>query len=469
MVGHDSIIPSERNKGLIILRKVIGMSVLIKRPTIINRGERIEGVSILIEGDRISKIISPSDPLPIADRVIEAEGLVCLPGVIDDQVHFREPGLTHKGDIESESRAAVLGGVTSYMEMPNCIPQTTTIEAWKDKMERGADHSFANYSFYFGATNDNSHLLPNLDLKYTPGVKVFMGASTGNMLVDNEDALHDIFSSSTLLIATHCESEEVIQNNKARVMKEVGEAPGVEWHPIIRSAEACYESSKKAAKLAEEAQAKLHILHLSTARELALLSDDKNITGEVCVHHLWFTDEDYKDCGSLIKWNPAIKTKEDREALRDAVRNGTLNIIATDHAPHLLSEKEGGALKAASGGPLVQHSLVMMLELASQGVFTIERVVECMCHNPAKLFEVESRGYIDEGLYADLVLVRPNVEWVVGEENIASKCGWSPLTGVTFHNRVEYTFVNGREVVSDGVVVEDSKGKAAMALTFNHK
>lgn len=456
-------------KGSCEVRDDFPMTTLIKSATIINEGQRLEGASLLIRDERIAKVYLSSDELPHADRVIDAEGLLCMPGVIDDQVHFREPGLTHKGDIATESRAAVLGGVTSYMEMPNCNPQTTTLEAWQDKMERGSDHSYANYSFYFGATNDNSGLLSQLDLKYTPGVKVFMGASTGNMLVDREEVLKDIFEHSPLIIATHCESEEVIQRNKQRVIEEQGEEAGVEWHPVIRSVEACYDSSHKAAKLALESRAKLHILHLSTADELPLLDKRQGITGEVCVHHLWFSDEDYARLGTKIKWNPAVKGVEHREALRAAVRDGLLNIVATDHAPHLPSEKEGGALRAASGGPLVQHSLLMMMALVRQGVFTLERVVECMCHNPATLFEVEDRGYIREGYYADIVLVNPNSPWVVSKENVASKCGWSPLEGYTFQDRVVGVFVNGHEVVREGKIVEETRGVAAHPLTFDHK
>lgn len=444
------------------------MSTLIKGATIINEGERIEQGSILIDGERIAKIFHKGEELPETEKVIDATGLLCLPGVIDDQVHFREPGLTHKGDIASESRAAILGGVTSFMEMPNTKPQTTTLEAWHDKMEIAAKSSYANYAFYFGATNENSPLLSQLDMKYTPGVKVFMGASTGKMLVDKDEALKAIFSHSPLLIATHCESEEVIKRNKERVIKEVGEDPGVKWHPVIRDREACYESSLKASRLAKEANAKLHILHLSTKEEIDLMDEAYHITGEVCVHHLWFTDKDYDRLGTLIKWNPAVKSSSDRDALRQAIRDGRLNIIATDHAPHLLSEKEGGALTAASGGPLVQHSLLMMLELAVQGCFSIKRVVECMCHNPALLFEVEHRGFIREGYFADLVLVDPNKPCTVSKENIASKCGWSPLEGYTFGSSVVSTYLNGIEVVHDGKVVEGTQG-VAQPLTFQHK
>lgn len=444
------------------------MSTLIKNTTLINEGLRCPNTSILIEGDRIKAIYKSGEELPYADKVLDASRLLCLPGVIDDQVHFREPGLTHKGDIWSESRAAVLGGVTSYMEMPNTKPQTITIEAWEDKMQRGEEKSYANYSFYFGATNDNAQLLPKIDLRHTPGIKVFMGASTGNMLVDDEATLKTIFKTSPLLIATHCESEEIIKANKERIIKEYGDDPDVKYHPIIRSAEACYDSSSKAAQLARNNNAKLHILHLSTEKELELLDAKAHITGEVCVHHLWFTDEDYERLGTRIKWNPAIKTKADRDALRVAVANGTLNIIATDHAPHLLCEKMGGALKATSGGPLIQHSLLMMMELSDEHHFSPERVVECMCHNPARLFEVENRGFVRPDYFADLVLIQPNAPWTVSQNNIESKCGWSPLEGHTFNNRIVTTFVNGREVVHNGKIVEESLG-AARPLTFNHK
>lgn len=443
-------------------------SLLIKGVTIINEGKRLENASILVQGERIKRIYRSSHELPTADRELDAKGLLCIPGVIDDQVHFREPGLTHKGDIESESRAAILGGVTSFMEMPNTNPQTTTLEAWNDKMERAENSSYANYAFYFGATNDNTELLEKLDLKHTPGVKVFMGSSTGNMLVDSDEALENIFKTSPVLIATHCESEAIIQKNRAEVIAKEGDDPDVKWHPVIRSAEACYESSKKAIELAKKTNAKLHILHLSTAKELEILGDSDRITGEVCVHHLWFTDQDYEQMGTLIKWNPAIKSAADRDALREAVRTGKLNIIATDHAPHLLSEKEGGAIKAASGGPLVQHSLVMMLALARKGVLSLERVVECMCHNPAQLFGIKDRGFIRKGYFADIVLIDPNAPWTVSKGNIASKCGWSPMEGITFEDSVVATFVNGTQVVKDGKVVKGID-KSSKALEFNHK
>lgn len=443
-------------------------TLLIQNATIINEGKINEGASILIEGKRIHSIYSKSDKLPHADQIIDATGLLCIPGVIDDQVHFREPGLTHKGDIASESRAAILGGVTSFMEMPNTVPQTTTLEAWKEKMDIAHKKAHANYAFYFGATNDNAHLLTQLDLHHTPGIKVFMGASTGNMLVDKETTLREIFKVAPLIIATHCESEELIRENKKRITEAYGADPDVTWHPVIRSSEACYLSSSKASSLALEYGSKLHILHISTEKELTLLRQSPLVTGEVCVHHLWFSDEDYSKLGTRIKWNPAIKTKRDRDALRSAVADGTVKVIATDHAPHLLSEKEGGAIKAASGGPLVQHSLLMMLELAEKHCFTIERVVECMCHNPAKLFEVEDRGYIRPGYFADLVLVRPNDYWTVEKNNIASKCGWSPLEGHTFTHKIVSTFINGKEVVNNGEVVEMAKG-VAQPLTFNHQ
>lgn len=444
----------------------MGKQILIYNATLINEGKRVEGASLLIEGERIKQILKQGEELPQGVQCYDATGLLCIPGVIDDQVHFREPGLTHKGDIASESRAAVLGGVTSFMEMPNTAPQTTTLEAWADKMERAGESSYANYAFYFGATNDNADLLGQLDAVHTPGVKVFMGSSTGNMLVDSEEALEKIFRTSPILIATHCESEAIIQRNREEIVAKYGDDPDVKWHPVIRSAEACYESSKKAVELATRTGAKLHILHLSTARELELLGDNDRISGEVCVHHLWFSDEDYEAMGTRIKWNPAIKSAEDRDALRAAVRSGKLNIVATDHAPHLLSEKEGGAIRAASGGPLVQHSLVMMLALARKGLFSIERVVECMCHNPATLFGVVERGFLRAGYYADIVLINPSAPWTVSRENIASKCAWSPLEGVTFEDQVVAVFVNGVPVVSEEKVLDK---RSAKALVFNHK
>ena len=451
-------------------------TLLIKNATIVNEHRQFVG-SILVTEGRISSVtdgfnenIGGKQPMP--DRVVDAEGLLCLPGIIDDQVHFREPGLTHKGDIESESLAAIMGGVTSYMEMPNTLPQTTTMEAWEDKMERARRRSHANYSFYMGATNDNIHVLSEMDLRHTPGLKVFMGSSTGNMLVDNEETLRRIFQECPIIVAIHSESEEVIRANRARIVAQYGEDPDISLHPVIRDERACYESTLKAVNLAKETGCRLHILHLSTAKELTLLDgvtplNEKNITAEVCVHHLWFDDESYRSLGSRVKWNPAVKSREDRDALREAVHKGLVDVIATDHAPHLLSEKSGGALKAASGGPLVEHSLPMMLELASQGVFTVEEVVDFMCHRPATLFGVVDRGFIREGYLADLVLVDPNRPWVLDQSTIHSKCGWSPLEGVIFQNRVVMTILNGNIVVENGRVIGGIG--AAQPLEFNHR
>ncbi|MDD4724492.1 MAG: dihydroorotase [Fermentimonas sp.] len=440
--------------------------LLINKATIINEGESFTG-SVMIEGERISKVFREEVPervLNASKRVIDARGLYLIPGVIDDQVHFREPGLTHKGDIYSESRAAVAGGVTSYMEMPNTNPQTVTNDALMRKLEMAYEKSAANFSFYLGATNDNIAELKKVDKRCVCGVKVFMGASTGNMLVNNERALQQIFAEVDSLIATHCEKEEIIRDNVDLYKKKFGENVPIDCHPLIRSAEACYQSSAQAIELADKYGSRLHVLHLSTAREMSLFSnaplEDKKITGEVCVHHLWFTDRDYERLGAMIKWNPAIKSVEDRDALREALTAGKLDVIATDHAPHLLSEKEGGCLQAASGGPLVQHSLQVMLELAKDGLYSREFVVDKMCHAPAKLFGVKDRGFIREGYFADLVLINPAESYKVSTENILYKCGWSPFEGETFHNTISKTFVNGEIAFEDGIVSEKLSGKA---------
>lgn len=440
--------------------------ILIHQASIVNEGATFIG-SVLIENDLISRIFNEEVPENILNRcrqIIDARGLYLFPGVIDDQVHFREPGLTHKGDIASESRAAVAGGVTSFMEMPNTNPQTVTIDALWQKFETASEKSAANFSFYLGATNDNIHELKKVDKKNVCGVKVFMGASTGNMLVDNERSLQQIFAETDMLIATHCEKEDIIRKNVEVYRQKFGENVPVTFHPLIRNAEACYRSSAQAVELADKYGSRLHVLHLSTAREMSLFSNaplaDKKITAEVCVHHLWFTDADYGRLGERIKWNPAVKTTEDRSALRDALKNGKLDVVATDHAPHLLSEKEGGALKAASGGPLVQHSLQAMLELSGQGVFTKEFMVEKMCHAPAQLFNVKQRGYIREGYFADLVLVNPHKPHTVSKENILYKCGWSPFEGETFSHSIEKTFVNGKIVFDKGNVSENVFGCA---------
>lgn len=439
--------------------------ILIQNATIINEGQSFIG-SVLINNDRIEKIYRDTQvPDEIANRSerIDATGLWLIPGAIDDQVHFREPGLTHKGDIASESRAAIAGGVTSFMEMPNTKPQTTTIEALNSKFEIAAEKAYANYSFYLGATNGNLSELRKINPKEVCGVKVFMGSSTGNMLVDQKKSLAAIFAEVETLIATHCEKEEIIQQNIAKYKAEFGEDVPLQYHPLIRSAEACYQSSSEAAELADKYGSQLHILHLSTEKEVSLFDikplSEKKITGEVCVHHLWFSDANYAEYGTRIKWNPAVKTAQDRDALLQGLLNGRLDVVATDHAPHLLDEKQGGALKAASGGPLVQHSLQMMLELSKQGKLSKEQVVDKMCHAPAILYRIYKRGYIREGYYADLVLVNPNKEYTIDQSNILYKCKWSPLEGKTMSSSIEKTFLNGKVAFENGVV-NDVRGQA---------
>lgn len=439
---------------------------LIKNVRIINEGRSYQG-AVLINGEMIEAVYEgevPSEIIAETNDIIDGQGKWLLPGCIDDQVHFREPGLTYKADIYSESRAAVAGGVTSFMDMPNTKPQTTTIENLEWKFNRAAETSAANYSFFFGGTNDNMEEIRRLDRSRVPGLKLFLGSSTGNMLVDKKDALERIFSESDLLIAVHAEKEEVIKRNIAYYTQKYGEDLDISFHSKIRSEEACYASSSEAVELATRLGTRLHILHLSTAKETTLLDNklplkDKKITGEVCVHHLWFHDGDYALFGNRIKWNPSIKTLADRTALREAVNNDKIDIIATDHAPHLLSEKEGSCLKAASGGPLVQHSLIVMLELAMEGRFTYEKVVDKMAHKPAELFHIDRRGYIRPGYYADLVLIDPNKTWTVSKENILTKCGWSPFEGYTFHHAVDTTWVNGEIVWQDGQIRDNVHGK----------
>lgn len=437
--------------------------ILIKNACIINEGRMFKG-SVLINGDKIAEVFEGAVPATTDNvKVIDAEGKFLLPGAIDDQVHFREPGLTHKGDIASESRAAVAGGITTFMDMPNTKPQTTTIADLQWKLQRGAETSAANYSFFFGGTNDNMDEIRKLDRSRVPGLKLFLGSSTGNMLVDKKDSLERIFGEADMLIAIHAEKEEVIKRNLAYYTGLYGEDLDISCHSKIRSEEACYASSSEAVELATRLNSRLHILHLSTAKELSLLSNaiplsEKKITGEVCVHHLWFHDGDYAKYGNRIKWNPSIKTLEDRIALREAVKNNTIDIVATDHAPHLLSEKQGSCLKAASGGPLVQHSLVAMLELVGEGCFTYEKVVEKMAHMPADLFHIDRRGYIRPGYYADLVLVDPDKSWTVAPENILYKCGWAPFEGTTFHHSVSQTFVNGELVYDNGTIDDTVRG-----------
>lgn len=434
--------------------------ILIHNATIINEGCSFIG-SVLIENNLISEIYRHEEvPEQILNKaqIIDAKDLWLIPGVIDDQVHFREPGLTRKGDISSESRAAIAGGVTSFMEMPNTNPQTTTIELLEQKFELGAEKSYANYSFYMGATNDNIDELKKVNPKEVCGVKVFMGSSTGNMLVDDKKVLQAIFAEIDILIAVHCEKEEIIRENIAKYRSEFGDDVPIQYHPLIRSVEACYRSSAEAVELADRYDTRLHILHLSTEKEISLFDikplTEKRITGEVCVHHLWFSDEDYSRYGARIKWNPAVKTRQDRGALMQGLLKGKLDVIATDHAPHLLEEKVGGALKAASGGPLVQHSLQMMLELAKKGKISKEQVVAKMCHAPAAMFHINKRGYIRKGYFADLVLVNPNKPYTITQDNILYKCKWSPLEGETMSISIEKTFLNGKIAFTNGIVNE---------------
>jgi len=446
------------------------MNTLIKNATIINEGKIFEG-SVFVRDDLIEKIYLPGEQLPAyADQVIDIGKDYLIPGVIDDQVHFREPGMTHKADIQTESAAAVAGGVTSFMEMPNTNPQTTSIEALNDKFERAARSSYTNYSFYLGATNDNIDELLKADPSTTCGIKVFMGSSTGNMLVDNKEALENIFREVPLLIATHCEDEPTIRKNSELYHQKYGEEIPFRFHPLIRSAEACYKSSSFAVELASKHQSRLHVLHLSTKKELDIFNNqlpltDKKITGEVCVHHLWFSDADYEKFGSRIKWNPAIKSKEDRDALRDGLKNNLLDVIATDHAPHTLEEKNShNYFKTPSGGPLVEHSLMAMLELSDAGIFSKEMVIDKMCHAPARLFNIEKRGFIREGYYADMAVVSSRQPTTVDDSAVHYKCKWSPFSGTTFHNRVTHTFINGNLAFENGQINPQRHGKK---LVFN--
>lgn len=432
------------------------MKTLIKDATIINDGLKFTG-SVLISGDTIEKVFPHFIPREFdftGIEVIDARGLYLLPGVIDDQVHFREPGLEHKGNISSESRAAVAGGVTSFMEMPNTNPQTVTQEALEAKYARAAEVSAANYSFYMGTTNDNLEEVLKTNPQNVCGIKIFMGSSTGNMLVDDEKTLSAIFEGSRLLIATHCEDEKTIQQNLAAARAQYGEDVPFEQHGIIRSDEACYTSSSKAVELAKRYNTKLHVLHLSSAMEMPLFTagkvSEKRITAEVCVHHLWFDEKDYSAKGTWIKWNPAIKTAKDKEALWKALLDDKIDVVATDHAPHTREEKNNSYFKAPSGGPLVQHSLIAMLEMSRKGFISVENVVRKMCHAPADLFRIEKRGHIREGWFADLVLVDPNQNQIVTPSNILYKCGWSPFEGMEFTHKVKTTFVNGKIVYNEG-------------------
>lgn len=441
------------------------MRTLIKNGTIVNEGRSFLG-DLVVNGEQIEEIYEGKAPRGIYDQVIDASGCFVLPGVIDDHVHFREPGLTRKADIESESRAAAFGGVTSYFEMPNTNPQTTTLEALEDKFALGAQKSHVNYSFFFGATNDNVDLFDRLDVHRIPGIKLFMGSSTGNMLVDKYESLQQIFVKAKKLglpVMTHCEDTDIINRNMAAYQKKYGEDPDVKFHPEIRSVEACYESSSLAVKLAKESGAHLHIAHVTTARELEFFGKDENITGEAVIAHLYFSDEDYADKKAFIKCNPAIKTVKDRQALREALADGRISVVGTDHAPHEWKNKQGGCAKAASGMPMVQFSLVSMLELVDEGVLSIERMVEVMSHCPAKLFHVDKRGFLRPGYQADIVIVRPHTAWTVQKEIIQSKCGWSPMEGHEYQWQVEQTVCNGHLIYNKGEFDEAYRGEE---LTF---
>ena len=442
------------------------MKTLIKKAQIINENQIFES-DLLIENDVIAKI-STQISEENCDKIIDAKGQYLLPGIIDDQVHFREPGLTHKADIESESRAAVAGGITSFIEQPNTVPNAVTQELLEEKYNIASEKSYANYSFMMGGTNDNLEEILKTNPRNVAGIKLFLGSSTGNMLVDNPQILEEIFSKTKMLIAVHCEDETTIKNNLEKYKNEFGEDIPMNFHHLIRSEEACYLSSSKAVELAKKTGARLHIFHVSTAKETTLFTNeiplkDKKITAEVCVHHLWFTDKDYETKGTLIKWNPAVKTQKDKDGLWEALLNDKIDVIATDHAPHTLEEKSENYTKAPSGAPLVQHSLLAMLEKSKEGKISLEKIVEKMCHNPAIIFEIEKRGFIREGYKADLVLVNPDKSQIVTRENVWYKCGWSPLEGTTFHHEITHTFVNGHLAYENG---NFSKNRAGERLLF---
>ncbi len=430
------------------------MDTIITNARVVNEGRIVEA-DVRIRGQRIEKIGSQLSAT--ADRIIDANGKYLIPGMIDDQVHFREPGLTHKGDLATESAAAVAGGTTSFLEQPNTVPNTVTQEALAEKYAMAAGRSHANYGFMMGVTNDNLDEVLKTDGRNVPGLKIFLGSSTGNMLVDNQKVLEQIFGSTPLLIAVHCEDEATIRHNLEHYKRLYGDAIPPECHPEIRSAEACYLSSSRAVELAKKTGARLHVFHLSTAREMELFRSDipleqKKITAEVCIHHLWFSSADYAAKGNFIKWNPAVKSASDREALWKAVLDDTIDVIATDHAPHTLEEKSQPYLNAPSGGPLVQHALTALFQASLDGKISVEKIVEKTSHNPAKLFKIENRGFIREGYFADIALIDPHAPWTVSKENILYKCGWSPFEGTTFNPRVTHTFVNGHLAFADGKV-----------------
>lgn len=441
---------------------------LIKNVNIVNEGSVFKG-DILIEGEFIKEINDSISAKSSDVLVIDAEGKYILPGAIDDQVHFREPGLTHKANIETESRAAIAGGITSFIEMPNTIPQATTVEKLEQKFEIAAKTSYANYSFMFGGANDNLEEILKVDSKNVAGLKIFLGSSTGDMLVDDPEVLEKIFKSTDMVISVHCEDETTVKRNLQEHIDKFGDDIPIKYHPVIRSEEACYLSSSKAIELAKKTGARLHVFHLSTGKETKLFTNkiplkDKKITAEVCIHHLWFNDRDYDKKGTLIKWNPAVKTEQDRLQLWEALLDDRIDVIATDHAPHTKEEKNNLYTSAPSGGPLVQHALPAMLEMYHKGVISIEKVVEKMCHNPAILFQVEKRGFIKEGYFADLVLVDLNNPWTVNKDNILYKCGWSPFEGTSFKSRITHTFLNGSLVYQNAKFTDI---KVAKRLTFN--
>lgn len=444
------------------------------RANIVNEGNVQVGDVLISRDGTIAAVGAACDTHPEAPEAvqIDCEGLWLMPGAIDDQVHFREPGLTHKGEIATESAAAAAGGITSFMEMPNTVPQALTQQLLQDKYDRAAEVSAVNYSFFMGASNDNIEEVLKTDPRRICGVKVFMGSSTGNMLVDNRTVLEAVFKESPTLVATHCEDEATIRQNTAAARERFGEFVPIGQHPLIRSAEACYRSSSMAVELAEKHNTRLHILHISTAREVGLFRNDipsieKRITAEACIHHLWFTDTDYETKGTHIKWNPAVKTADDREAIRAGILNGCIDVVATDHAPHTIEEKSGSYFQAPSGGPLVQHALPAMLEMVHQGVLPVEDVVNLMAHRVADLFDIEGRGYIRPGYQADLVLVDPNDSWTVSKSNILYKCGWSPFEGTAFKSRIRGTWVNGVQVYDGDRVLTEPGNHAGQRLTFN--
>ena len=441
--------------------------ILIQNATIVNENKIFKG-DILLENEIITKISSKIKPTKNVE-IINAEGKFLIPGFIDDQVHFREPGLTHKANIATESRAAIAGGITTFIEMPNTVPQATTQHLLEDKFKIAAADSYANYSFMFGGTNDNLEELLKTDPKKVAGIKLFLGSSTGNMLVDNEEILEKIFSSTKMIISVHCEDEGTIRKNTAIYKEKYGDDIPLKYHPLIRSEEACYLSSSKAIELAKKTGARLHIFHLSTEKETHLFRNDipleeKQITAEVCIHHLWFSDKDYEEKGTHIKWNPAVKTEKDRLGLWKALLDDRIDVLATDHAPHTLDEKNNNYLNAPSGGPLVQHAIIALLEKVKEGVIPIEKAVEKMSHNPAKLFQIEKRGFIKEGYFADIVLIDMNKPQTVSKDNILYKCGWSPFEGTTFSSTITHTFVNGNLIYNNGVFNDEIKGKR---ITFN--